>query len=439
MAGWQYDGLKIILALVLVGLNGFFVAAEFALVKVRRSRLGAMVQAKRPMAVTAVWLADRLDASLSACQLGITMASLGLGWMGEPAVAHLLRPLLYALGIDAETWVHGLAFLMAFAAITAVHLVLGEQAPKIAALRNPEALLLFCAAPLKGFYYLLYPFLVLLSGLTDLLLRVTGVSGAGALEVPHSEEEIRTLIRQAHAHGELSRSEQRLINAVFEFDEMVCRQVMVPRIDVVFLEFSLSPAEIFDRIRYTRHSRYPVCEGSMDHVRGVLHVKDLIGLPPDAAISLPKLMRTAHFVPETMPVRRLLRHFQATHHHMAFPVDEHGTVTGMVTLENVLEPLVGSVEDEFDDELPDIVPAGSGQFLVSGGTPVQVIRRRFGLALEEEAADTLSGLLVSQTGRLPSVGDRIELPGATAEVVEVRGRRAAIIRLTLTQPLAYTE
>jgi CBS domain containing-hemolysin-like protein len=150
-------------------------------------------------------------------------------------------------------------------------------------------------------------------------------------------------------------------------------------------------------------------------------------------------MRAPHFVPETMPVRRLLRHFQATHHHMAFPVDEHGTVTGMVTLENVLEPLVGSVEDEFDDELPDIVPAGSGQFLVSGGTPVQVIRRRFGLALEEEAADTLSGLLVSQTGRLPSVGDRIELPGATAEVVEVRGRRAAIIRLTLTQSFAHTE
>lgn len=435
MPGWQYDVFKITLALLLVLLNGFFVAAEFALVKVRRSRLGAMVNARRPLASTAMWLSNRMDASLSACQLGITMASLGLGWIGEPAVAHLLRPMLMILGIDSEVWLHGLAFVIAFSAITAAHLVLGEQAPKIAALRNPEHLLLWCAAPLKAFYFLFYPFLMMLSGVTDTLLRLTGVSGAGPFEIPHSEEEIRTLIRQAHANGELSRSEQRLINAVFEFDEMICRQVMVPRIDVVFLELDNSPSEIFGCIRYTRHSRYPVCDGSMDHVRGVLHVKDLIGLPSDSEIALGKLMRPPHFVPETMPVRRLLRHFQATHQHMAFPVDEHGTVSGMVTLENVLEPLVGSVEDEFDDELPDIVPAGSGQFLVSGATPVQIIRRRFGLALEEEEADTLSGLLVSRTGRLPAVGDRIELPGATAEILEVRGRRAARIRLTLSQSL----
>lgn len=436
MPGWPYAVLKIILALMLVGLNGFFVAAEFALVKVRRSRLADLRKAKRPMASVAVWLTDRMGASLTACQMGITLASLGLGWIGEPAVAHLLRPLLFSLGIASEAWLHGLAFVIAFSAITAAHLVLGEQLPKIAALRNPEALLLVCAAPLKLFCILFHPFLILLGALTDALLRRSGVSGNGAFEVPYSEEEIRTLIRQAHAHGELSRSEQRLINAVFEFDELICRQVMVPRIDVVFLELSHSASEIFDRIRYTRHSRYPVCEGSMDRVRGMLHVKDLIGRNSGAEIPLQQLMRPPHFVPETMPVRRLLRHFQATHQHMAFPVDEHGTVTGMVTLENVLEPLVGSVEDEFDDELPDIVSAGSGQFLVSGSTPLPIIRRRFGLALQEEEADTLSGLLVSLTGRLPSVGDRIELPGATAEVLEVRGRRAATIRLTLAQPSA---
>jgi len=439
MPDWQYDVFKIILAIGLVGLNGFFVAAEFALVKVRRSRLGTMAKNRRPLASTAVWLSERMDASLSACQLGITMASLGLGWIGEPAVAHLLRPVLIAVGIGSEVWLHGLAFVIAFSLITAAHLVLGEQAPKIAALRNPETLLLWCALPLRGFYFLFAPFLTMLSGITDTLLRLAGVSAAGALEIPHSEEEIRTLIRQARAHGELSRSEQRLINAVFEFDEMLCRQVMVPRIDVVFLELNNTTAEIFDCIRYNRHSRYPVCEGSMDHVLGVLHVKDLIGLPPENGVPLRRLMRPPHFVPETMPVRRLLRHFQATHQHMAFPVDEHGTVTGMVTLENVLEPLVGSVEDEFDDELPDIVPSGSGQYLISGSAPIQVIRRRFGLALEEEEADTLSGLLVSRTGRLPSVGDRIEISGATAEVVEVRGRRAARVRLTLAQPFVHTD
>ena len=213
MEPWLHDILMIFFAGLLVLINGFFVAAEFALVKIRESRLEEMVKERRPFALTAGWLVERLDASLSACQLGITMASLGLGWIAEPAVAHLLRPLIFSLGITSEMLIHGVAFAIAFTAITAFHLVLGEQAPKIAALRRPETAVLGIALPLKIFYYLSYPFMAALNSTTAFLLRMAGIKGATEHEIPHSEEEIRALLMQAHIAGELSRSEHRLINA----------------------------------------------------------------------------------------------------------------------------------------------------------------------------------------------------------------------------------
>ena len=433
MKGLTYDLTMILLAAFLVFANGFFVAAEFALVKVRRGRLNELEKSRRPFVSTARWLSDRLDDSLSACQLGITIASLGLGWIGEPAVAHLLRPPLLSLGITSEVVLHGFAFVIAFTIITGFHLVLGEQVPKIAAIRNPETALVLCAIPLKIFYFLVYPFLIALSATTAFLLRAVGIAGSSEEDVPHSEEEIRALIRQAHVHGKLSRSEHRLISAVFAFDDLICRRVMVPRIDVLFLDADSSLADTQRAVQETKHSRYPVCEGSMDKVVGVLHIKDLIGVG-DAAFNLRTFMRPPLFVPETLPVRRLLRQFQSVHQHMAFLVDEYGTVTGMITLENVLEPIIGSVEDEFDHDSPEIVAEGPLQYVVSGSLPLEVIRQRFGLDLVEEDIDTLSGLLVSRMDRLLTPGDRVELPGAVAEVLDVKARRARLIRLTLSEP-----
>src|SRR5210317_2107569 len=243
MTPWLNDLLMIFIAGLLVLINGFFVGAEFALVKIREGRIDEMVKERRPFASTAGWLVERLDASLSACQLGITMASLGLGWIAEPAVAHLLRPLILSIGITSEILIHGIAFTIAFTTITAFHLVLGEQAPKIAALRRPETAVLWCALPLKIFYFLSYPFMAALNSTTAFLLRLAGIEGASEHEIPHSEEEIRALLMQAHIAGELSRSEHRLINAVFEFDELVCRLVMLPRADVVFLNINNSLSE----------------------------------------------------------------------------------------------------------------------------------------------------------------------------------------------------
>ena len=431
MPKWFPDVINISIAALLVAVNGFFVAAEFALVKVREGRVEELVKRKRLFASTALWLLRRLDTSLSACQLGITMASLGLGWIGEPAVARLLRPLLLLIGIESEIIIHGVAFTVAFSGITAAHLVLGEQGPKIFALRRPEIVLLWCAFPLKFFYYLSYPFMVALNASTSFLLRKVGVEDASGHETVHSEEEIRALLSIAHQAGELSRSEHRLLNAVFQFDDMVCRKVMIPRSDVIYFEVNRPISECIKLTIKAKHSRYPICEETLDNVIGVVHIKDLIGVATDGITDLRSIMREPQFVPETLPISRLLRQFQATRQHLAFVVDEYGTIVGIVTLETVLEQIVGPVEDEFDMEPPDIVSVGLRQYIVRGGTPLELVSRELKIEFDEDGVDTFAGLLMTKTGEILAPGERIELVGAVAEVLEVEGSRATRIRVTL--------
>lgn len=432
MSEWLIDLRDIGIAAILVFLNGFFVAAEFALVKTRGSRLELLGKGGGWRGGVAYWLGRRLDATLSACQLGITMASLGLGWVGEPAFADILHPLFHAMGITSPEVLHMTAFVVAFSTITALHLVIGEQAPKIFAIRRPERMLLWCAVPLALFYFLFYPLLWALNATTSLLLRMVGVSGSEELDTPHSEEEIRSLVAQAHAHGELTRIEHRLINAVFEFDDLICRQVMVPRAEVVFFTVGQPTAECLDVIKQREHTRYPVCETSLDDTVGILHVKDLIGVDEEDRVDLRELARPAHHVPETMLISRLLRHFQSSHQLMALVDDEYGTVIGVVTLENVLEQIVGAVEDEFDREESPIKEEGPGRFLVRGNAPLPVLSERLQIPLEAEEVDSFSGFLTAQAGRTLKVGDRMELGDAVAEVLEMDGTRASRLRVTLT-------
>lgn len=425
--------LYLISAMLLIVLNGFFVAAEFALVKVRVSRIENLIREGKRFAKTAKWLATRLDESLSACQLGITMASLGLGWVGEPAFARLIEPAVAAIGITDETVHHLLGFIIAFSMITALHLVVGEQFPKIFAIRRPESMLLLCAAPLKFFYVILFPFLVLLNITTSFLLKLVGITGASDHDGPSTEEEIRALLREAHVHGNVSRSEHSLINNVFEFDDMIVRRVMLPRGEVAYFDINQPLDEIVDQVRRSKHTRYPVCDGSLDHVLGVAHIKDLLGIAPDAdEFDIQAIMRPPKKVPETMPISRVLRHFQATHQLLAFVIDEYGTVMGIVTLENVLERIVGPVEDEFDTEEPNVVPTGPDEFVISGSTGLEEARRELGIPLEESVeADTVSGLLMDHHQKILAQGDLIDIAGATAEVLEVKSDRATKIRVRL--------
>lgn len=425
-----FDVLEMGAAFALLAANAFFVAAEFALVKVQRVRLEQMLLERRMFAATAVWLADRLEASLSACQLGITIASLALGWIAEPAFESLLEPLLHSLGIESPTILRALGVAIALTVITALHLVLGEQTPKIFAIRRPEPILLVCAVPLKWFLLLTYPLMAMLDLSTRWILRSLGLREGGHHEA-HSEEEIRALIRESHLRGHLTRSERHLIESVFEFDDMVCRRVMVPRAEVDVIDLDEPLAETLPMVRRTKHTRYPVCRGSLDEVLGVVHVKDLVGLSLDTSFDFRRVMRPPKKVPENMPISRLLRHFQATHQLMAFVVDEYGTVIGIVTLENVLEQIIGDVADEFDVEQPDFVPDGPERWIVKGSVDVAEVERRLGIEFGDVDVDTFSGVLTDKAGRLPEAGDVIDLGPYEAEILETRDSRATRIRVTL--------
>ncbi|MCA9177764.1 MAG: HlyC/CorC family transporter [Planctomycetales bacterium] len=427
------------IAFGLIILNGFFVAAEFALVKVRLSRIEQLVKEGKPLAATARWLARRLDESLSACQLGITMASLALGWVGEPAFASLVAPLLHRLGVQDENLIHIAGFIVAFGAITGLHLVAGEQFPKIFAIRRPESILLWCALPLKFFYGLLFPFLMMLNAATTFLLRLAGVDTSSEHEGPSTEEEIRALLREAHIHGNLSRNEHQLISNVFEFDDLIVRRVMLPRGDVVFVDINDSVASLNALVRRTKHTRYPVCDRSLDHVLGVLHIKDLLCINPDDEVDLRKLIRPPKKVPETMPISRVLRHFQATHQLMAFVIDEFGTITGMVTLENVLERIVGAVDDEFDHADPNIVSAGPNEYVVLGTTPIDEMASKLGIEVDDTDADTVAGFLMESEERVLSQGDQIQLGAASARILEIRNDAPAKIQITIEEGATEVE
>ncbi|MFT4556234.1 MAG: CBS domain containing-hemolysin-like protein [Planctomycetaceae bacterium] len=432
MPPWVSSAIEIGIALFLVALNGFFVAAEFALVKVRPSRIDEFIEAGRPFAKSAKWLIDRMEQALSACQLGITMASLAIGWVGEPVFEELLSPAFHFLSIP-EAAVHTLSVIFAFTIITALHLVIGEQAPKIFAIRRAEDMLLWCALPMKLFYICGWPLMAALNWVTTVILSKLGLEGGEGHDTIHTETELQTLLASSYEHGHLSRSEHKLIEAVFRFDDLVCRRVMVPRNDVEFFDINDPPSSCVELARRTKHTRYPVCNDSLDEVLGVVHMKDLIGFAVTDDFDWTSIMRPPKKVPESMPISKLLKHFQATHQLLAFVIDEYGNVIGIVTLENVLEEIIGEVDDEFDNDDPHIIPDGPDQFILRGRTPLEEVCEKFDLESPDAEIDTFAGLLVHKAQRILSVGDRIELDDWTAEVLEVRDNRARRIRMSRSQ------
>jgi CBS domain containing-hemolysin-like protein len=429
MPPWVNNLIEVGIALLLVVVNGFFVAAEFALVKVRPSRIDEFIEIGKPFAKSAKWLADRMEQALSACQLGITMASLAIGWVGEPVFEAMLGPVFHFLSVP-DAAVHTLSVLFAFTTITALHLVIGEQAPKIFAIRRPEDMLLWCALPLKMFYVCGWPLMAALNWVTSVILAKLGLEGdAGHGEI-HTETELQTLLATSLEHGHVTRSEHKLINAVFRFDDMVCRRIMVPRNDVEFFDINDAPSGCVEMARRTKHTRYPVCNDSLDEVLGVVHMKDLIGFAVTDDFDWKSIMRPANKVPENMPISTLLKHFQTTHQLLAFVIDEYGTVIGIVTLENVLEEIIGEVDDEFDNDDPNVIPEGPDQYIVRGRTPLDEACEKFHLVRPEAEIDTFAGLLLHQTQKVLSVGDRIAIGDWTAEILEVRDDRARRIRVT---------
>jgi CBS domain containing-hemolysin-like protein len=426
--------LGLALGVVLVLINGFFVAAEFALVKVRPTQLDPHVAAGSRRGKVARHMVSHLDAYLSATQLGITLASLALGWIGEPAFAWLLEPLVMRLPFASPALLHSLALTLAFMVITVLHIVLGELAPKSLAIRKPEVSSLAIAIPLYVFFKMTYPAIWILNHAANALLKVFGVEPVSEAELAHDEEELRRLLASAGADT-LPAHKRELLANVFALSERLARQVMIPRADVVYLSTEHSVEDNLEIARASGHTRLPLCEGDLDHVIGLIHIKDLFrnGQPPAA---LSAVARPISFIPETLTLDRLLRRMRAERLHMAAVLDEYGGVAGLVTLENVIEEIVGPIQDEFDAERPEIVPQADGVYAVSGGMLVDELEEALGVEFSERDEDTVGGVVLSELGRRPALGDRVTLGPLEIEVMEVLGNRVRRVRVTVRQPVA---
>jgi CBS domain containing-hemolysin-like protein len=422
--------LNLFLALVLVGLNGFFVAAEFALVRVRESRIQQLEQEGSARAGVVRDALRDLDDYLSVCQVGITVASLGLGWIGEPAVAHLIEPVLHAVGITSERAVSIISFVVGFALITYAHLVFGEQAPKYFSIQKAERTALWISRPLKIFMVLFRPLVWLVNASTNFVLRPWGIKLGEEMEA-HSEEELRIMISSSAASGELEPAERDYLNNVFDFGDRVAREIMVPRPDIEALSVDMPLPEMVDAAVFGRYTRYPVYEGDLDHIVGAVHVKDLLRAarenPDDFDIRA--IIRDCLVVPENKPIEQILREFQKRKLQMAIVIDEWGSVEGLITIEDIVEELVGEIQDEFDEGEAEIEEVGDGVYAIDGRIPITEVNEYFNLDLPHEDFDTIGGYVLGVLGRPPEPGDTVEVDGVILQVKSVDGPRVSMLTL----------
>ncbi|MBN2195770.1 MAG: HlyC/CorC family transporter [Polyangiaceae bacterium] len=421
----------LLFALVLVAINGFFVAAEFALVKLRFTQIEPLVKAGERRAIIAARIAEQLDTYLSAIQLGITLASLALGWIGEPAFSFLVRPVISLVPGTTETVVQTVSATTAFLVITALHIVLGEVAPKSLAIRRPDATSLWVAIPLYGFSIVAYPAIWLLNQASLGVLRLVGVDASGHESV-QSEDELRLLL--ASRRGlRLSAYKRQLLDNALELSHRTARQAMVPRADVAHVTVEQCIADAIAVSRARGYTRLPLCEGDLDHVIGFVHMKDLLLADP-APASLRHVRRDVLFIPEMVSLDRVLRRMRRRRVHLAVVVDEYGGTSGIVTLEDVIEQIVGPIQDEFDAEGSKFVRVAPGEYDVTGTILVADLEDRLGIDLDDRDEDTLGGVVMAEIGRLPRTGEVARVGPVEVEVRDVDGARIRRLRVRMTSP-----
>jgi len=407
-------GFNLFLVVFFTLLNGFFVAAEFAMVKVRQTRLQQLALDGNAMARTAQQVTGNLDAYLSACQLGITLSSLALGALGEPAIARIIEPAMTALGVP-EALTHTIAFVIAFAIITFLHIVFGELAPKSLAIRKSEATTLWTATPLKGFYFLFYPAIWALQGVANWTLKLFGIEPVTEHEAAHTEEEIRILMNESAKSGHIDQTEMALFEKIFHFSDRLAREVMVPRVDIICLDRNDPFEEILTTALREEHTRYPVCDGSKDNILGFVHIKDLYTSENQ---NLDAITRQILAVPGSVEISAVLKQMQKAKTHMAIVMDEYGGTAGMVTIEDILEELVGEIQDEFDVERAPIEEKKDDVYSLDGRLLIEEVNETFDLNIEAEE-DSIGGWLYSQLGHDPMVGEFVEFEHTRFTVAEV--------------------
>jgi CBS domain containing-hemolysin-like protein len=411
-----------IAALVLV--NGFFVGAEFALVKIRTSHLNTMAASGSKRAGLLRTIKDNLNAYLSACQVGITMASLGLGWLGEPFLARMLQPFFTLAGIESPAVIKSVSFVLAFSAITFLHIVVGEQAPKILAIRKAMPAALFVSAPLRWFYVIFKPAIWFLNAASNWVLRwILRVEPIAEGELAHSEEELRLIVRESEKSAEVTPLGRELVFNVLDLRDRVVRDIMTPRGEIVYLDVDDDFETNVTKAIESRHTRLPLCRENVDNTIGLIHIKELLPMMRDPHPDLMKIKRELLPVPEMMPLENLLRLFLSKHAHLAIVVDEFGGTVGLVALENVLEELVGDIQDEFDFEKEEFRKISANEFSVDGSLGLYELSDLAKLDLESPDVSTIGGYVTHLLGHLPKTGEQVKIDIYMVTVSQADDRR----------------
>ncbi|WP_419873213.1 hemolysin family protein [Candidatus Pristimantibacillus sp. PTI5] len=393
--------LKLGLFLLLLVLTAFFVATEFAIIRMRSSRVNQMVAEGLKNAKAIEQVTNKLDGYLSACQLGITITALGLGWLGEPTIELILHPIFDRFHLEGEVS-SVLSFVISFLIVTYLHVVLGELAPKTLAIIKSEEVSQFTAPIIIVFYKVMYPFIWLLNGSANSLVRLIGLKPANEHEA-HSEEEIRIILSESYESGKINKSEYGYVNRIFAFDERLAREIMVPRTDMVCLYVNQSREENLAIIKKEQYTRFPVAKGSKDNIIGILNTKQFfLRYESDRNIEVNSLLQTVMSVPEVMPINKLLRKMQQERVHIAILLDEYGGTAGLITIEDIIEEIVGEIRDEFDeDEVKEIEVLEEQRYLVNGKALISDVNEAAGTDLACDDVDSIGGWLFNQKPELP--------------------------------------
>src|SRR5882724_7071405 len=415
---------KLATVVALVVLNGFFVVAEFALVKIRDSQIKALADEGDRRAIFVKQIKDNLNAYLSACQVGITAASLGLGWLGEPFLARMLQPFFALAGIESVPVVKSISFTLAFSAITFLHIVMGEQAPKILAIRESMAAALFVSAPLRWFYAIFKPAIWFLNAASNWVLRrLIRVEPIAEGELAHSEEELRLIVQESEKSAEVTALGRELVFNVLDLRDRVVRDIMTPRGEIVYLNVEDDFETNVKKAIESQHTRFPLCRDNLDNTIGLIHIKDLLLMMRDPHPDLMKIKRELLPVPEMMALENLLRLFLSKHAHVAIVVDEFGGSVGLVTLEDVLEELVGDIQDEFDSEKEEFRKISANEFSVDGALGLYELNDLAKLDLGSPDVSTIGGYVTHLLGHLPKTGEQVKIDGYLVTVSEADNRR----------------
>ncbi len=424
---------------VLIAISAFFVATEFAIVRTRATRVNQLVAEGNKRALNAKKVVDNLDEYLSACQLGITITSLGIGWLGEEAVAAVIEPIFHLIGLESGTVLTLVSFIISFSIVTYIHVVMGELAPKTLAIQKAESVALATAKPLIIFHNVMFPFIKLLNISARGVAAMFGLKGMGESEGAMSEEELRLTLSDSLKGGEINQAEYRYVNSIFEFDDRLAKEVMVPRTEIVGIDKDLTLKEVFEVIGVEQYTRYPVIDGDKDHVLGLVNMKSLLtAYIKNPEVNGPKpvttYMRPIIRVFETTPIGDLLLKIQRERIHMAILMDEYGGTSGLVTIEDIIEEIVGDIRDEFDtDEIPEVRKVKEGHYILDAKMLLESVNDFLGINIEEDDIDTIGGWVMTKNFDAVK-GEKIIEQGYQFVVKELEGHHILYLEVTKLAP-----